>query len=396
MKMSLEELNTKYNIFITINRMKCRDKGKLRDLKFGIKDIILTKGVRTTAGSKILKDFIPNENAYVIDKILAEGGEIIGKTNTHEFALGATNTSSLIGPAKNPYDPERISGGSSGGSAVAVALGLVDVGIGTDTGGSVRIPASLCGVIGFKPTYGIIPTDGVIPFSWTFDTIGFLAKDISLIRRTIEALAENKIPFISYSKRRPTLGLFLFGDYETSKALEPVINKLSSYFDLVEVESELLIKYSRIVRKNIALAEASSYHMKYYDKYKELYSSDVRKLIEEGFKISATDYVNSLRIRKILLEEYFFIFKKIDALISPTTRIVAPKIKDVIGNELKYRDSLIANTEIFNTLGAPSISIPVTKLNDLPVGLMISGEPYKDGTVLDIAEEIMGIVGFIK
>jgi len=396
MKMSLEELNSKFNVFITISKINVRNKGKLHGLKFAIKDIFLTKGIRTTAGSRILKDYIPDKNAYIVDKILAEGGEIIGKTNTHEFAMGATNTSSLIGPAKNPLDPERISGGSSGGSAVAVALDLADVGIGSDTGGSIRIPSALCGVIGFKPTTGWISTDGVIPFSWTFDTIGVIAKNINLIRKTIEAVADDKIPLVAQVKRKPKLGLFLFGEYETSKALKPIINKLSTYYDITEISDELLIKYSGEVRKNIALPEASSYHKKFFEKHKDEYFPDVRKLLESGFQISAVDYVDALRLRRLLIEEYISLFNKVDLLLTPTTKIIAPKINEVIGNELKFRDSLIANTEIFNTVGAPSISLPVTKYNDMPVGLMISGEPYKDGVVLDMAEQIMGIVGFIK
>ena len=394
--MSLEELNLKFNIFITISKISIRNKGKLHGLKFAVKDIFLTKGIRTTAGSRILKDYIPDRNAYIVDKILAEGGEIVGKTNTHEFAMGATNTSSLIGPTRNPFDPERISGGSSGGSAVAVALDLADVGIGSDTGGSIRIPAALCGVIGFKPTTGWIPTDGIIPFSWTFDTVGIISKNVNLIRRTLEAIADNKIPLISQPKRKPKLGLFLFGEYETAKALEPIINKLSSYYDIVEVNSELLVKYAGEVRKTIALAEAASYHKKFFEKHKNEYFPDVRQLLEYGFQIPATDYVDALRLRKILIEEYLSLFNKVDALISPTTKIIAPKINEVVGNELKFRDYLIANTEIFNTVGAPSISLPVAKYNDMPVGLMISGEPYKDGVVLDLAEQIMEIVGFIK
>ena len=394
--MSLEELNSKYNIFITISRISLKNKGKLQGLRFAIKDIFLTKGIRTTAGSRILKNYVPDRNAYIIDKILAEGGEIVGKTNTHEFAMGATNTSSLIGPARNPIDPERISGGSSGGSAVAVALDLADVGIGSDTGGSVRIPSALCGVIGFKPTSGWISTDGIIPFSWTFDTVGIIAKNINLIRRTLEVIADYKTPLIVQAKRKPKLGLFLFGDYETSKALKSVINKLSSYYDMIEVNSELLVKYAGEVRKTIALAEAASYHKKFFEKHKDEYFPDVRKLLEYGFQISAVDYVNALRLRKLLLEEYLSLFKEVDLLLSPTTRIIAPKISEVIGNELKFREHLIANTEIFNTVSAPSISIPVAKYNDMPVGLMISGEPYKDGVVLDIAEQILEIVGFIK
>ncbi len=191
--MKLEELNSKYNAFITLHNIEENDKGKLKDVTFGIKDVILTKGIRTTAGSRILENYVPQKNAYVVDAILREGGKIIGKTNTHEFALGATNTSSIGGPARNPIDPERISGGSSGGSAVAVKLDMIDVGIGTDTGGSVRIPSSLCGVIGFKPTTGLIPTDGVIPFSWSLDTVGIIVKDnIGLLRRVFDAILPNE------------------------------------------------------------------------------------------------------------------------------------------------------------------------------------------------------------
>ena len=396
MKMSLEELNSKFNIFITITKISARNKGKLHGLRFAIKDIFLTKGIRTTAGSRILKDYIPDRNSYIIDKILAEGGEIVGKTNTHEFAMGATNTSSLIGPARNPIDPERISGGSSGGSAVAVALDLADVGIGSDTGGSIRIPSALCGVVGFKPTTGWISTDGIIPFSWTFDTVGIISRNINLIKRTLDVIADDKIPLILQAKRKPKLGLFLFGEYETAKSLKPVINKLSGYYDIIEVDNELLTKYAGEVRKNIALAEAASYHKKFFEKHKDEYFPDVRKLIEYGFQIPAVDYVNALRLRKVLLEEYLSLFKKVDLLLSPTTKIIAPKINEVIGNELKFRDHLIANTEIFNAVGAPSISLPVTKYDDMPVGLMISGEPYRDGVVLDVAEQIMEIVGFIK
>lgn len=237
--------------------IKKRDKGRLSNLKFSIKDIIDIKGVPTTAGSRILNDYIPDTNAYVVEKILEEGGEIIGKTNTHEFAMGATNTSSIFGPAKNPYDIERISGGSSGGAAVSVALGLVDVGVGTDTGGSVRIPAALCGVIGFKPSIGLIPTDGIIPFSWSIDTVGFIVKDMQTLNRVLEVTLTDKTVLVSQIRRRPRVGLFLFGDDEVSRALKPVVDTLNNYFDIKEIHNEILEKYSGDIRRKIVLPEAS-------------------------------------------------------------------------------------------------------------------------------------------
>jgi len=393
--MSLESLNSKYNIFITLQRVKGKERGKLSGLKFAIKDIINVQGLPTTAGSRFFKH-IPTKNASITQKILDEGGEIVGKSNTHEFAMGATNTSSVIGPAKNPIDPERISGGSSGGSAVAVALGLADVGVGTDTGGSIRIPASLCGVIGYKPTTGLISTDGVIPFSWTFDTIGFLVRDMKVLYKVLDSVVEDKLPFTYQAKRKPKLGMFLFGEDQASKTLLKFINKLSSYYDIVDIDSQIVRKYSPYVRKVIALSEAYSYHKDWFNQNKNRYFDDVKKLLEMGSVIPGYEYVDAMRIRRIIIEEYIKMFNKVDVLISPTTKASAPKISDVVGRELEYRDILVSNTEIFNVVGAPSISIPVERINGLPIGLMISGLPYEDGVVLDIAERILGIVGFIS
>ncbi|QXJ32986.1 amidase [Saccharolobus shibatae] len=395
--MKLEELNSKYNAFITLHNIEENDKGKLKDVTFGIKDVILTKGIRTTAGSRILESYVPQKNAYVVDAILREGGKIIGKTNTHEFALGATNTSSIGGPARNPVDPERISGGSSGGSAVAVKLDMVDVGIGTDTGGSVRIPSSLCGVIGFKPTTGLIPTDGVIPFSWSLDTVGIIVKDnIGLLRRVFDAILPNEKKKVEIAKlrTRPRLGLFLFDDMEVSRILlKEIYAKLSSYFDIVEVDLPLLRQYGSKTRRTISLAEASSYHKDWITENSDKYFKDTYTLLLDGMKISATDYIDALRYRRVLIEEYIKAFKNIDFILSPTTKIVAPKISDVLSNPLQFREYLIANTELFNVVGAPSISIPFSTLNELPVGLMISGELYKDGDLLEVTEYILNVVG---
>ncbi|AAK41062.1 amidase [Saccharolobus solfataricus] len=396
--MKLEELNSKYNAFITLHTIEeGNDKGKLKDVTFGIKDVILTKDVRTTAGSRVLENYVPQRNAYVVDAILREGGKIIGKTNTHEFALGATNTSSIGGPARNPVDPERISGGSSGGSAVAVKLDMVDVGIGTDTGGSVRIPSSLCGVIGFKPTTGLIPNDGVIPFSWSLDTVGIIVKDnIRLLRRVFDVVLPNEKRKVEIAKlrTRPRLGLFLFDDMEVSRILlKDIYAKLSSHFDIVEVDLPLLRQYGSKTRRTISLAEAASYHKDWISEYSDKYFKDTYTLLLDGMKISATDYIDALRHRRVLIEEYVKVFKNIDFILSPTTKIVAPRISDVISNPLQFREYLIANTELFNVVGAPSISVPFSTLNDLPAGLMISGELYKDGDLLEVAEYILNIVG---
>ncbi|AWR98937.1 amidase [Metallosphaera hakonensis] len=384
--MSLERLNSEYNAFITIQELK-GGKGPLSELTFGIKDIIETKDVRTTAGSRILKDYVPSKNAWIVDRVLELGGVILGKTNTHEFAVGATNTSSIVGPARNPRDRERISGGSSGGSAVAVALNMVDVGIGTDTGGSIRIPASLCGVIGFKPSFGLIPTEGVIPFSWTLDTIGVITRDYETLWNSLNWLtpSQGKTAYLHLPRSELRVGLLLFDD-KTREMKEKV---LEFFPGAKEINLPLLSQYGREARRIIATSEGASYHRTWLNSMSDLYFTDVREILKSGLTIPAVDYINALRVRRLILEEYISIFRQVDVIVSPTTKITAPKISEVHGREREYREDLVANTELFNLVGAPSISIPFIEKNGLPMGLMISGEPYKDGVVLGVSKYLL-------
>lgn len=361
--------------------------GPLSGLTFGIKDVIETAGIRTTAGSRILLEYVPRRSADIVDRILKAGGTILGKTNTHEFAVGATNTSSVSGPARNPRDRERISGGSSGGSAVAVALRMIDVGVGTDTGGSVRIPASLCGVIGFKPSYGIFSTRGVIPFSWSLDTLGFLTRDHETLWRVLMALTpvERRKVYLRSPRTKLRVGVFLFDEF-TSDLLE----KVMEYFPQAKpVNLPNMLRYGRWARRVIATSEGASYHLTWIRSKEDMYFPDVRDILKSGLDIRAVDYLNALRLRRVILEEYVNAFKEVDVILSPTTRIPAPKISDVQGKEKEFREDLVANTELFNLVGAPSISIPFLERDGLPMGLMVSGEPYKDGVVLEVAKQLL-------
>ncbi|WP_238025631.1 amidase [Metallosphaera javensis (ex Hofmann et al. 2022)] len=384
--MSLERLNSQYNAFITFQEMR-GGQGPLSGLTFGIKDVIETAGIRTTAGSRILLEYVPRRSADIVDRILKAGGTILGKTNTHEFAVGATNTSSVSGPARNPRDRERISGGSSGGSAVAVALRMIDVGVGTDTGGSVRIPASLCGVIGFKPSYGIFSTRGVIPFSWSLDTLGFLTRDHETLWRVLMALTpvERRKVYLRSPRTKLRVGVFLFDEF-TSDLLE----KVMEYFPQAKpVNLPNMLRYGRWARRVIATSEGASYHLTWIRSKEDMYFPDVRDILKSGLDIRAVDYLNALRLRRVILEEYVNAFKEVDVILSPTTRIPAPKISDVQGKEKEFREDLVANTELFNLVGAPSISIPFLERDGLPMGLMVSGEPYKDGVVLEVAKQLL-------
>jgi aspartyl-tRNA(Asn)/glutamyl-tRNA(Gln) amidotransferase subunit A len=388
--MSLESLNEKYRAFITLTEIKGKSSGRLAGLKFAIKDVIFVKGVRTTAGSKILADFVPARNAEVVERILNEGGTIVGKANTHEFAIGATGTSTAYGVPRNPVDPERITGGSSSGSALAVALGMADVGIGTDTGGSVRIPASLCGVIGFKPTYGLISTKGVIPFSWSLDTVGILARDVDLMSEVFDVVATK--PAKNKAIERPRFGVFRLEDDEGSKGVRKAVDVISDYFDVTEVKLPVLNEKGNWARRVIASVEGATFHKPLYKEFKDLYFPDVRKAIEYGMSLSGMDYVEAMRIRKQAMREFVKAMKEVDFLLTPTTKIVAPLIKDVIGREQEYREVLISNTELFNLLGNPSISLPLGEYGGLPVGLMVSGRHYEDVALLAWSKEIISLV----
>ncbi len=378
-----------YNAFVTRTLMAPTSPGRLSGLTFAVKDNIFTGGVRTTASSRILMDFVPDKDAFIVARIRSEGGTVEGKTNNHEFAIGATNTSSIFGPARNPLDTDRISGGSSGGSAVAVAAGMVDVGIGTDTGGSVRIPSAMCGVAGLKPTTGLIPSDGVIPLSTTLDSVGIIAREVSTIRRVFQAV----VPGAALKSVRPAakatrVGLMLFGDDSVSRLLLGNLERILSRLEVKTVSLPILEEKGRTARRIISAVESAAYHRKWLGSKADAYFPDVRKVLLSGLETRGVDYIGALQTMAHIQEEYEEAFSGVDVLLSPTVATVAPKISDVVGREFDYRDALLGRTELFNVSLAPSITINGGTIDDLPVGLMVSGRRFDDYSVLDFAERL--------
>ncbi|BCU68530.1 amidase [Sulfolobales archaeon HS-7] len=375
-----------YNAVILPTEIK-RGEGPLSHLTFAVKDVIHIKGLKTTACSRILSNYIANSDSYIVDLILNKGGEIIGKTNTHEFAIGATNTSSTFGPVKNPNDVERISGGSSGGSAVAVKAKIADVGIGTDTGGSVRIPSALCGTIGFKPTTGIIPIHDIIPFSRTLDTIGFISRVSSDIKVVISNIVKENVNFRkkkSETLRKLTVLPMMF---DSSKTSEIVLKRASEIFNIIEekvIQEDILVSLRRI-RRIIASYEGAKFHERWLKTMSDKYFPDVRDALLDGLNITQEEYNATFRELVYYKKIFEGVMSSVDYIISPTVPITAPKISDVIGHEKEYRRILVSNTEIANILGLPSISVPVGILDGLPVGLMITGKQFSDLEILDIA-----------
>jgi aspartyl-tRNA(Asn)/glutamyl-tRNA(Gln) amidotransferase subunit A len=434
----IERLNPKPNAYITVTaelalaqakraeselfaprgRKGHRDRGPLHGIPISLKDNIYTKGIRTTAGSKILHDFIPNEDAAVVGQLLQAGAVLLGKTNMHEFAYGVTSNNPHFGPVRNPWDLSRISGGSSGGSAAAVAAGLCYGSIGTDTGGSIRIPAALCGIVGLKPHYRRVSTSGVVPLSMTLDHVGPLARsaaDAALLLRAItsggylDRSAEKAlIPFafrgVNEIKQKPKNPFHLgipsdyFWDRIDGQVRTIVMNalekKMHAKFALHEIRTPGVHKWTD-PSTNIALADATEFHQRsgWFPSRAKEYGEDVRTRLEMGLDIRAVDYLAALEMRTMAWLGLFgqaVAGALLDAVVVPTTPFVATVIgTDEVstnGETEKVRAGLLRLNRPANFAGLPSISIPCGFTpSGLPVGLQIIGQSWQEKKILQIA-----------
>jgi len=422
----IEALNPKLNAFITIAGEQTRDaarkaereilrkryRGPLHGIPIALKDNIETEGLRTTAGSKILADFVPDEDAVVVRALRRAGAIIIGKTNLHEFAYGITTENPHYGPSRNPWDLERIAGGSSGGSAVAVATGMAFAALGTDTGGSIRIPASLCGIVGLKPTYGRVSCRGVIPLSRSLDHVGPLARSVADAALLLEVLSDTRHPFHSpfstrksstRTSRRAKLGKITFGrpseflfdrlNEEVQSAIEAAMNRFEKAGARVtQISLPNAAKWGE-AGTQIALAEARRYHESqgYYPARAEEYGDDVRKRLEQGATVRAIDYLQAMETRDRAASEFDAAFACADVIIAPATPVAATRIGESIvkirGEEETIRSAMVRFSRPANLSGNPALSIPSgwTK-NGLPIGLQLIGKRWDERTLLQIAD----------
>jgi Asp-tRNA(Asn)/Glu-tRNA(Gln) amidotransferase A subunit family amidase len=328
-----------------------------------VKDLVDVAGMITTAGGIILPDTPAAEDAPVVKSIRTQGCVVVGKANLHEFAYGVTSVNPHYGPVRNPHDPSRVAGGSSGGSAVAVAAGMCDWAIGSDTGGSIRVPASLCGVVGFKPALGSIDTAGVIPLSRSLDTLGPMAPDVATAVAAYAMMAGESLALEPV--RAPRLGVpagWVAGlDAETARAWALVSA------DLPEVDfpdrKELFN-----VGLTILLVEAAAYHRRWATEFPDKYGADVIGHIRRGLEVLAVDFEAALLALPRLRKEARDAMENIDALLLPATAIVAPPIS--AGNEV--REPLARFTRPFNTTGQPVVALPAPA-SGLPVGIQVVG-----------------------
>jgi aspartyl-tRNA(Asn)/glutamyl-tRNA(Gln) amidotransferase subunit A len=367
-------------------------RGPLHGIPIALKDLIDTAGVRTSAASAAFKDHIPTEDAAVVKKLKAAGAVFVGKNNLHEFAYGGSSLISYFGPPRNPVNPEFITGGSSGGSATAVASGMCYAAIGTDTAGSVREPAALCGIVGLKPTHGLVSTEGIIPLSVSLDHAGPIARTVEDAAILLDAITDP--PTNCGSSLKVGIGNFVIGipreyffddlDWEVAAAVEKAIAELTK---LVAEARDLKLPVDE--DRTLQAAEAYTYHRERVATSPELYDPETLRRIRTGEHISESQYQEVLQKLRQSRRDIAAHFDDIDIFVTPTTPIPAPRIADLTTDPSLLRPAellLLRNTRPINVWGLPAISVPCgfTK-QALPIGLQIVGPPGGEKRVLRAA-----------
>jgi aspartyl-tRNA(Asn)/glutamyl-tRNA(Gln) amidotransferase subunit A len=378
-----------------------QDRGPLHGVPISLKDIIDLEGVPTTAASTVRNGHIAARDSTVVARLREAGAVFLGKANLHEFAFGTTNEDSAFGPVRHPLDPNRSPGGSSGGSAAGVMDGMAYASIGTDTGGSVRIPSTLCGLVGLKPTLGEVPLDGVFPLSTTMDHVGPMCRSVTDAGIVYDALlgrpAQKRAPHIM--KERGVKGLrvgLLRGyftsllDTQVSTAFDAACDALSAAgAELEEVDIPHAGDIAPIYL-HIVLAEAAAIHAKTLDSHAEHYTPNVRIRLEMGRYILAEDYVRALRGRDLLIEEVDAALRGRDVLLLPSMavpafRLGAATVK-VGGVEEPVRNVSLRLTQLFNITGHPAIAVPCGATTDgLPIGAQLVGRHGGTDDLLSVA-----------
>ena len=405
----IDRLNPRLSAFITVTREQALEqarqmaaeqkqgkwRGTLHGIPIALKDNIDTAGIRTTAASELFKDRIPAEDAEVARRLKNAGAILLGKTNMHEFAYGTTSAVTYFGAVHNPWALDRIPGGSSGGSAAATSADLCLGSLGTDTGGSVRIPASFCGVVGFKPTYGRVSCRGVIPLSWTLDHVGPICKTVEDAALMLDAIAgfdsedpaSSDLPVPSYTRALtlpidklrfgvPTRPYWEGLDPEVQKAVETAIGVLAK---LTSGARDVTLPSTNGL--NVIGPEAYAYHAKWIAESPNLYQPATRAILQRSAESKAPAYADALHKVYLVRREIRKTFDSVDLLVTPTM-----PLPPVMIEASSTQAATTRNTAPFDVYGLPAISLPCGFTSaGLPIGLQISGAPFAEPTVLALA-----------
>ena len=378
-------------------------KGPLHGIPVGLKDLFNTGGVKTTSGSRLFDNFIPSQDCTVASRFQQAGAILLGKLNMHQFAYGPTGENPDYGHMHNPWDPERYTGGSSGGSGSATAAGQCTITMGSDTGGSVRIPAALCGIVGFKPTYGLISRHGLTPLAWSMDHPGPMVRTVEDAALALNAIAghdpNDVVPDYTSALTGDVRGLRIgvvkeYFDAPLDPQVEVATRKaLDTLEELGAKVSEIsfpMFEESQAISGTILMVEAAAYHRELLARDGEQLYPPVRLRLEAGLFISAVDYIRAQQARTRYNREAMQLLEEVDLLAGPTEPVTAPALLspsvEAGGQTVGITAALTQYTRPYNITGFPAISVPCGFSEEgLPIGLQLAGRPFDELTVLRAA-----------
>lgn len=416
----IARLNPDLNAFITVldeqalvtaaqaeqELMAGRSRGPLHGIPIGLKDLCTTKGIRTTSGSKLFHDHLPTEDATVATRLAAAGTILLGKLHMNEFAYGPDGDNIHYGRARNPWNLDCLTGGSSSGSGAAVAASLCLGALGTDTGGSIRIPAALCGIVGLKPTYGRVSRYGITPLAWSLDHAGPMAKTVEDVALLLQAMAgydaqdrstvQQPVPDYAGSLRDGVRGLrigipreyfYETLDPEVETTVQQAIEVMKGLGASIHQVSWPSLRFATLTALTVVLVEASAFHERWIRTRPQVYHPDIALLLKWGLLLPASAYLKAQRLRALLCREVGTLWQEVDVLVTPATMLAAPQAHErqvhIGERQLSMREALLRLMRPFNLTGLPAMSLPCGfTAQGLPIGLQIAGKPFDEATVL--------------